>query len=105
METVELVVDGSAGIYVPYHFAQLFGDQLKNVKPEDLETLLDGPYDEWYWEAWQNIEMNGTIEFQGEDWTIYQYEGDVWLIHPEHEWEDDYGTIRPDYPLDEDELL
>ena len=105
MDTMELVIDGSAGVYAPKYFAELFGTQLKNVSKADLETLMEGPDDEWYWEAWQNIEMNGAIEHNGEDWTIYQYEGDVWLVHPDHEWEDDWWTIRPDYPVDEDEYL
>ena len=102
MDTMELVIDGSAGIYSPKYFAELFGDQVKNVKPEDLETLLAGPEDEWYWEAWQNFQMYGKIEFRDEDWSIYQYEGDIWLAHPDHEWEDDWWTVRPDYPMDED---
>jgi len=105
MQTMELVVDGRAGIYAPQNFAELFADEIKSVQRADVETLLEGPEDEWYWEAWQNIEMNGTISVNDENWTIYQYEGDIWLVHPDHEWDDDYWTVRPDYPMDEDEYL
>ena len=31
MQTMELVVDGRAGIYAPQNFAELFADEIKSV--------------------------------------------------------------------------
>lgn len=80
---ITLILDGSRGIYIPQGFAERFGHWLgewKNVNQDDIDTLLEGPDHEWYWEAWQNVVDNA--EYMGADgvkYSLYQ-DGDVWLV-------------------------
>ena len=83
MANTLLILDSNRGIYIPQAFALKFGDFLgswSNVNQDDLDTLLEGPDHEWYWEAWQNICDNA--EYMGSDgakYSLYQ-DGDVWLV-------------------------
>lgn len=90
MFPMELVVSSVAGQYAPQYFVEQFQDELKGVDAVDVDIVLGGPYEELYWESWSNIEQNGFVPFEGNDWTIYQFEGDIWLTHPEHEIEEVY---------------
>jgi len=54
-----------------------------------MDIVLGGPDEELYWECWATIAQDGYVPFEGNDWTIYEYEGDIWLVHPEHEFEEE----------------
>lgn len=84
-----LAVSDSAGIYAPQEFVSQYEDELKNASRDDIDTVLSGPDEEWYWEAWSDIESNAYIEIDGVKWFIHQ-SGDIWLVHedaPDEIWE------------------
>ena len=89
MFPMELIVDGTHGRYAPMFFMEQFQDDLQGVDPVDVDIVLGGPDEELYWECWATIAQDGYVPFEGNDWTIYEYEGDIWLVHPEHEFEEE----------------
>ncbi len=76
----ELVVDGHHGVYAPQFFVEMYEDDLTGVDREDVKTVLAGPDEEWYWEAWDNIERDGLVKVGRKEYTIYQHEGDIFLV-------------------------
>lgn len=78
-----LFADESRGIYIPQHFVEsfdVFQNDLLNVDRDDLNTIANGPDDEYYWEAWQQILDNAIVrDHNGKEYTMYQ-DGDLWLI-------------------------
>jgi len=91
-EAAVLAIDGAAGIYAPQEFIKAYGRDLDpgTADEEAVATLEVGPEAEWYWEAWDDVESYGTVNG---GWRIYQ-DGDVWLVHPDAEWDDDEGWFR-----------
>ena len=74
-----LLIDGSAGIYVPQVFAHADFDPV-GVDPEDMDILKEGPYHEYYWEAWDNVLRDAVVvDPNGNRFTLEQ-EGDLWAI-------------------------
>ena len=62
----ECVVSDSWGIYVPQHFCQKYDldwapSEIKNKLKEDWQICLNGPEEEWYWDAWQEVLDNYKI--------------------------------------------
>ena len=85
-----LFADESRGINIPLFFITSF-DQYKNdlvnVDRDDLNTIANGPDDEYYWDAWQSILDNATvIDHDGNEYTMFQ-DGDLWLIPVNAEWQ------------------
>lgn len=76
---MELLLDGNRGIYIPQTFAKTI-DLTKVIPYEgmdyDIQTCLDGPDNDEYWEAWDNVidELKFT-----DGSTLYQ-DGDLWAI-------------------------
>jgi|GEM_PF-1401097 len=102
---VDLVVDGSAGIYVPQRFAEYFSDEIFNqFGQETLDILLAGPDEgvfstedasEWYWDTWVEVIDNiKIIDGSGMEWNaISGPSGDVFLVRedvPEEFWDNWY---------------
>lgn len=88
-ESAELYLDGNRGVYIPQNFIECTDlDCLSNVDQQDINTLLQGPEDEWYWEAWSNILDNAilTEHRTGKQFNLYQ-DGDLWLVPVDAEWE------------------
>ena len=88
-ESAELYLDSNRGIYIPQNFIECTDPAcLSNVDQQDINTLLQGPDDEWYWEAWTNILDNAilTEHRTGKQFNLYQ-DGDLWLIPVDAEWE------------------
>lgn len=75
------------GIYIPKMFADEFPFEVLNL-PETLRAdyliLKAGPEHEWYWDAWQLIQDNATLEETLKDGTkrmVRPYQdGDLWMI-------------------------
>jgi len=70
---MELIVNGSHGIYVPKIFAERYQNLIDNKEEviDDLQILLKGPDEEYYWDAWDTVlnrvRINNKIIIQSED--------------------------------------
>ena len=77
-DNVELVVTDAQGIYVPLVFMRRYAGELIGVDLSDIESVLEGPDHEYYWEAWDSVLRNGKIGRM----SIIQ-EGAVYLVNHE----------------------
>jgi hypothetical protein len=77
-KTPILLINGSSGIYIPQRFIDEYASDwnLKNVDADSIESIKNGPDDEWYWEAWWMVEQNAT---HVDGFVLYQ-DDDLWAI-------------------------
>jgi hypothetical protein len=87
MET-ELLLSDTRGRYIPQDFAEIFSDNFdfegtsNGYTYEDaISTLMAGPHEEWYWEAWEAV-LSGAKHIEYPELMLYQ-DGDLFLIAPE----------------------
>ena len=83
---IEILIDGSDGIYLPLNFARMYmstaAKQLKlsGMKAqqiyEDAQILLSGPDHDQYWDAWSTVLDNLIIE---------QPDGSLWALHQDQD--------------------
>jgi hypothetical protein len=76
------LIDSHHGVYVPQLFVQAFkGNPLFNWSDmnADLETIEDGPDNEFYWEEWDNLMSNLHADIEGVRFCLYQEE-DLFLV-------------------------
>lgn len=79
-----LIADSHHGQYIPQLVVK---GELNNPQwnwsgcsPEDIQAVLNGPEDEWYWDAWNNIEQSVKIkDVDGNEYFLCQNE-DLWAI-------------------------
>ena len=85
----EFICDSHHGQYLPMVF-------VKNVdcvgfwgfKPEDVETLLEGPENEWYWETWDSVLGYAKhVTEDGRVWRLHQ-DGDLFAYDENHTFEE-----------------
>ena len=83
MSGLEILLDSSRGVYIPQAWAKecacVDGWRVNHAgfDLEDLSILLDGPENEWYWEAWQDVLDHAEyVDKDGRVWRMYQ-DGDV----------------------------
>lgn len=71
------------GQYIPEIFAQTI-DRAKtqNITEEQFSALEAGPNSEHYWDVWDEIERNGVILHENQEYTIY-LDGDLFFIPKE----------------------
>lgn len=74
-----LLLGDTHGVYIPQHFAQWYADEFENIDAVDLDTILEGPNEDFYWEAWNNVLTYAVHKEDG--WTLY-HDGDLFLIGP-----------------------
>lgn len=81
---MELLLDENRGIYIP----QVFCKQLDckaitwyTGMETDIQLCLDGPDNEYYWDAWENILHNLTFI----DGSTLHHEGDLWVLGADEE--------------------
>lgn len=85
IKTPILLVDDHHGIYsgkFAYEYLdQYYKDQInKHLSLEDIKSILDGPDNEWYHEAVDNM-TNITLKTRsGQKLYMNFYEGGIWLI-------------------------
>jgi len=74
-----LLIDGSAGIYTPQYFIEEYASDwnLENVSKDSIESIKNGPDDEWYCDAWIELENNAT---HNDGYILYQ-DDDLWAVH------------------------
>jgi len=82
----ELYASDRHGIYIPQYFAEsIVRECLSGVSDDDVQTLIDGPDSEYYWDSWDVVLNNAVLtDKNGKRWTLWQ-DGDLWLV-PE-DWE------------------
>lgn len=57
-----------------------------NIDASDLAACQDGPDNNGYWEAWNNILNNAEhTDSQGVVWRLYQ-DGDLWEVPDGYDW-------------------
>lgn len=78
-----LIANSHHGQYIPQLIAQ--GEIINplwdwsKVSEDDKKALLDGPDNEWYWDAWSNALDNITVNFEGVQYFLC-HNDDLWLI-------------------------
>ena len=94
-----LWLSDARGIFIPRDFANSFADRAKHVtgvEPETWSILEKGPdpENEWYWEAWTDVEQNAVItDENGVKYTVWQC-GDCWLVPKGMEWDEEDETYK-----------
>lgn len=78
-----LIADSHHGIYIPQLVVK---SQLNNplwdwseVEKEYVQSVINGPDDEFYWDAWDVIESNVIINYNGEKYFLVMNEG-LWAV-------------------------
>ena len=84
IEDVVLLADSHHGVYIPQLVVQQYLDHpmwdWSKASKEDINAVLSGHDNEWYWEAWDSI--MGEVKVVDEDGTEYMmmYNEDLWLV-------------------------
>lgn len=81
-----LLVPSSYGIYTGQMLAgqivsegdDFFKQMKQQIKSDDLNDLLEGPDNEFYWDALNDVENYIKVLIDGQEWVIYTNE-DLWL--------------------------
>lgn len=88
-ETAVLLMGDWRGIYLPKDFAVEFGDRVEYPEGqsprEDLATIMRGPDDDGYWDAWDALLDSCKLRLSDGVYTLYQ-DGDLWLVPDGAEW-------------------
>jgi hypothetical protein len=82
-----LLVNSAVGVYQPQQLAKYIVAQeddiskqlFNSIKSDDLLCCLKGPDDEFYWDAYCDIENSAKAIINGQEYFICQNE-DTWLI-------------------------
>ena len=81
-KTPILLINGSSGIYTPQRFIDEHASDwnLENVDADSIESIKNGPDDEWYWEAWIDVTDHATHK---DGFTLYldPDDADLWAVH------------------------
>lgn len=76
------LLDGNRGIYLPQSFTDHFDATRWNIdiSSDDFAALVNGPDDEYYWEAWDTIICNARcLDTSGVTWCLVQ-DGDLFAV-------------------------
>ena len=80
MSGIEILVGDNRGQYIPQFFAEYCSDKWDGIHPDDMQVLLDGPDNEWYWETWDSVHTTAKhVDKNGNTWYLYQ-DGDLFAI-------------------------
>ena len=80
MQAIEIMADSSRGQYIPQHFAESCADQWRqSIDQKDIDVLLAGPDDDWYWDTWDRVLNNAQITIDGYVYTLH-HDGDLFAI-------------------------
>jgi len=79
-DTIEILIDGSSGQFVPQRFVnEMDLSKFEGIDETDIESCQD-PECEWYWDAWDQILSNAIYRENGEVWRLHQ-DGDLFLVN------------------------
>lgn len=80
LPAVSLLIDSCHGIYVPQRFINNFDLSLwQGISEENKAILSEGPDNEYYWEAWDEVLDRATFSQDGNVWRLDQ-DGDLWAM-------------------------
>jgi hypothetical protein len=84
MTGVVNLISDNYGIYVPKIFAEDFEfgiGEWRNVDGEDVDILREGPENEWYWDAWDDVVTNAFYKDTADNyWTLTSVDGGLFAI-------------------------
>jgi len=102
MSGISILLNDSRGVYIPQNFVECFDVTVWGFAEddEDIATLLNGPEDEWYWDAWNNVLARAeSTDSNGDVWMLSQ-DGDLFAyceaLMTEDEYADFFGYERED---------
>jgi hypothetical protein len=78
MDAVILLLRGARGLYIPRDFAQGYDLDAWHVPTEAQKHLAD-PYQDWYWDAWNEVQHVAYLEYGEDRYTLYQ-DWNLWAI-------------------------
>jgi len=82
MSGITIILSDNLGVYIPQNFVECFDVTLWgfDLDDEDIATLRNGPEDEWYWDAWNNVlaraestDSNGDVWMLSQDGDLFAY--------------------------------
>lgn len=95
-DDVLYVVDEARGIYCPQRFTEKFNfEDFTGIDKDDWDTVLEGPDEEFYWDAWTTICDNAVGVFDPTTFSLYggkpgdgkryveyhiHQDGGIWLV-------------------------
>ena len=98
MSGIRLLVADWHGVYVPQQFVEQYDNEQWGIGKEDMDTLLAGPENDWYWETWVTVLDNASYtDENGNEWHLTQ-DGDLWTycekLMSDEEYESFFGEPR-----------
>jgi hypothetical protein len=88
MDTIKLLIDEAAGIYIPRNFYENFDFASWNLKGDDF-LELSSPDNEHYWEAWDDLLRQAEHhDYEGRVWTLHQ-DGSLFAVRDDHTFDEE----------------
>lgn len=91
----ELLVNDAHGIYIAQLFCKQYLPYITNAEElkEDIDICIDGPDNEYYWEAWDTllnrIELTNDNKEKFSIGNLYE-SGDLWAIPEGYEYPEEF---------------
>lgn len=90
MDTIVLLIDDAAGIYIPRNFYENFDLASWGLDIKEFSDLST-PDKEHYWEAWDDVLRDAVNhDTDGHTWSLYQ-DGSLFAVRDDHVWDVQYG--------------
>ena len=72
-QAIEFLCDSRHGVYIPQIMInRLVDNGWQGIGKTDIDELKD-PDNEWYWDAWENVENNASFtDENGNTWLLWQ---------------------------------
>lgn len=86
MDTIKLLIDEAAGIYIPRNFYEHFDMSTWGL---NVNYFLDlsHPDSDFYWESWDEaLNQAKYLDDEGHTWTLYQ-DGSLFAVRDDHNWD------------------
>ena len=84
--TMYLLIDGSAGIYLPRTFYESSDFRSWNISISDYRELSE-PGNEHYWDTWNDLlDRAECHDNDGHIWRLH-HDGDLWAVRDDHNFE------------------
>ena len=87
MDTIKLLIDGAAGIYVPRNFYEHYDLPTWGLDVSQFSDLSD-PDKEHYWDAWDEALRDAKYtDDEGHTWTLHQ-DDSLFAVRDDHVFEE-----------------
>lgn len=115
MSGIRLILSSAVGQYIPRAFAQMLlrgehpalmpnGDNKEDVLKDLNFLLLNSLSDDGYWDAWNDVLNNYSVQEGEHTWTLHQ-DGDLFLVCPEKMTDREFGDFYEDEGQREDRAI